>query len=274
MTSYLKLSALVITFNEEMNIYRTLDSIRWVDDVLVLDSGSTDKTLDIVREFENTRILYRRFDSFANQCNYGLSYLNSEWVLSLDSDYVLSRLLSEEIKDLLFSSRSQQFGHKGYSVNFQYLINGKPIRSALMPARTCLYMREYAGYRDEGHGHRIVVCGSIGRLKNRMFHDDRKPVSVWLMTQNKYQLMESIMLRETDSSSLPIQDLIRKHTFLAPFAALCMCLFIRGGILDGKEGIIYAMQRFMAESLLYLFMNLESNGEATKDGQLSIHHLG
>jgi hypothetical protein len=53
-----------------------------------------------------------------------------------------------------------------------------------------------------------------------------------------------------------------------------MCLFIRGGILDGKEGLIYALQRFVAESLLYLFMNIESNAEGSKDGQLRIHHLG
>jgi glycosyltransferase involved in cell wall biosynthesis len=268
------LSALVITFNEEANIYRTLDSIRWIDDVLVLDSGSTDRTVDIVNKFPNTRIIYRKFDSFANQCNFGLSCLDSEWVLSLDSDYVLSPDLTEEIRYLIFRGGFQKANHRAYSIRFQYWINGKPIRSGILPARTCLYLKEYAKYRDEGHGHKVSILGSSGQLKNKIFHDDRKPLSVWIMTQKKYQALEAMMLRGTDSSSLPIQDIIRKHTFLAPFAALFMCLFIRGGILDGKEGLIYALQRFVAESLLYLFMNLESNAEGCKDGQLRIHHLG
>lgn len=268
------LSAIVITYNEEANIYRTLDSIRWIDDVLVLDSGSTDTTIDIVKEFPNTRIVYRRFDSFANQCNFGLNCINSEWVLSLDSDYVLSSELSEEIKYLIFSGSYRKSNHQAYRVRFQYWINGKPIRSALLPPRTCLYMRKYARYKDEGHGHRISIHGTCGQLKNKIWHDDRKSLSVWLMTQKKYQAIESVMLRDTNSSLLPIQDLIRKHTFLAPFASLFVCLFIRGGILDGKEGIIYAFQRFIAESLLYLYMNLKSDGKGAKDGQLPIHHLG
>jgi len=268
------LSALVITYNEQANIYRTLESIRWIEEVLILDSGSTDETINIANHFSNTRIVYRQFDSFANQCNFGLSCLNSEWVLSLDSDYVVSPKLSKEIQHLLFCGGSQHSNHRAYIINFQYWINGKPIRSALLPPRTCLYMREYARYRDEGHGHRVSILGSCGHLRNRICHDDRKPFSVWLMTQRKYQAIESAMLRDTDSSLLPVQDLIRKHTFLAPFASLFICLFIRGGILDGREGIIYALQRFVAESLLYLFMNLESNGEGSKDGQLPIHHLG
>ncbi|MFN9914209.1 MAG: hypothetical protein ACK53L_16590, partial [Pirellulaceae bacterium] len=70
--------------------------------------------------------------------------------------------------------------------------------------------------------------------------------------QKKYQSIEAKMLRQAVSSDLPIQDKIRKHTYLAPFIVFFMCVFIRGGIFDGKEGIIYAFQRLIAESLLYL----------------------
>ena len=71
-TSKNLLSAMIITYNEEANIYRTLHSLRWLSFVLIVDSGSTDQTLSIVSEFANTRVIYRKFDTFANQCNFGL----------------------------------------------------------------------------------------------------------------------------------------------------------------------------------------------------------
>lgn len=255
MTYTKKLSALVITFNEEANICRTLDSLYWVEEVLVVDSGSTDKTIDIVNKFRNTRIVFREFDTFAGQCNFGLSRLSSEWVLSLDADYVLSSGLAEEINTLLFNSCVSKLDHKAFKIDFKYCINGKPIRSSLLPARTCLYKKDYAVYKDEGHGHRIAIQGSVGHLRNWIFHDDRKPLSVWLGNQRKYQEVEAEMLRGTNSLFLPLQDKLRKHTPLAPIATGILCLFIRGGIFDGREGIIYAYQRIVAESLLYLFIN-------------------
>ena len=67
------------------------------------------------------------------------------------------------------------------------------------------------------------------------------------------------MLQSKNSSDLPIQDLIRKHTFIAPFSAFFMCIVLRGGFFDGKEGIIYAFHRLIAEGLLYIYMHSEGN---------------
>lgn len=251
-----QISALIITFNEEANIFRTLSSITWISHVLIIDSGSSDNTLAIVSQFRNTQVIYRKFDTFANQCNFGLSLLTTDWVLSLDADYVLSSELSLEINERLLDMSSNNCLLYGYSISFQYCINGKPIRSGLLPPRTCVYKRKYAQYLDEGHGHKIVINGKIGELRGRIYHDDRKPLSRWLINQLKYQKEEAIMLQSKKISELPIQDILRKHTFLAPFAAFFMCLILKGGILDGRSGIIYAMQRLVAETLLYLYIYL------------------
>lgn len=274
MNETLNLSALVITYNEESNIDRTLNSIRWISEVLVLDSGSSDRTIEIALSFPNVRLVQRKFDTFANQCNFGLRCLTTEWVLSLDADYVLSEEVSKEIQKLLGSDERISIQHRAYAAGFHFCVRGKPIRSGLLPPRTCLYTRKLASYLDEGHGHRVYVDGSTGQLRHKIYHDDRKSLGTWLKTQRKYQAIEALMLKEQPSKGLPIQDLIRKHTFLAPFAAFFMCLFLRGGIFDGKEGVIYAFQRLVAESLLYLSMNLEGNREQSNDGQLDIHHLG
>jgi glycosyltransferase involved in cell wall biosynthesis len=250
-----RLSALVITHNEETNIFRTLSAIQWIHDILIVDSGSTDRTIDIITQFKNTRVIYRRFDSFAKQCNFGLEHLSSDWVLSLDADYVISRSLSKEVIELVSEDKTSQYSYQAYNIGFIYCIDGKPIRSGLLPPRTCLYRRKSAQYIDIGHGHKVIINGKVGQLKNKIFHDDRKSFAKWLENQQRYQRIEAKMLKSKNSSGLPIQDLLRKYTFLAPFSAFFMCLILRRGLLDGKEGVVYAFHRLIAESLLYLYMH-------------------
>lgn len=257
------LSCLIITHNEEENIKRSLDSLTSFLDILIIDSGSTDKTLEIISGYTNTRVMYRLFDTFANQCNYGLEHIKSEWVLSLDADYIITKRLENEIKELLSIKRQSDIKHNGYYIPFKYCINGKVIQSGLLPPRACLYRRTFARYEDIGHAHRVAISGTIGSLKSSILHDDRKSSWIWLKNQKRYQTIEARMLRHTSSSQLPIQDKIRKHTFMAPFMVFFICLFIRGGIFDGKEGLVYAFQRLVAESLL--FMELHDRSHQTEE---------
>lgn len=251
------ISCLIISYNEEKNMRRTLDSIKWCKDVLVIDSGSEDKTVDIIRSYSNTRLLRRKFDTFAKQCNYGLEHITSPWVLSLDSDYIVTKELLEEIKSLVLEQGHSGPQQNGYYIPFRYCINGRPIRSGLLPPRISLYRRESARYVDVGHSHRIRIQGEIGRMTCYLLHDDRKSMWVWLCNQKRYQSIEAEMLKNTRSSLLPLQDKVRKHTCFAPFLVFIICIIIRGGVLDGKEGFIYAFQRLIAESLLFLELHLE-----------------
>jgi glycosyltransferase involved in cell wall biosynthesis len=248
-----KISALLITYNEELNITRTLQSLQWIPKVLVVDSGSNDRTIQIIKSYDNTQIIYRKFDTFAEQCNFGLHQLTSDWILSLDADYVLTTALSHEIY-LLMSNDAQLSSCAAYNISFSYCIYGKPIRSGLLPARTCLYKRILAEYVDIGHGHKVIISGTIGRLKNKIYHDDRKPLKIWFQNQQRYQQTEALLLRKTKTTDLPIQDIVRKHTFFAPLLIFFMCILFRKGFLDGKEGLIYAFQRLTTECLLYLYL--------------------
>jgi len=177
---------LILTYNEAPNIERTLDRLRWARTVLVVDSFSSDDTVAIARRFPNVCVLERSFDSFAGQCNFGLAQVQSEWVLSLDADYVLSDELLDEIADLPASPAAD-----GYSVQFRYCIWGKPLRKSLYPARTVLYRKDKAHYRDDGHGHRVVVSGETKMLSGWIDHDDRKTFDRWLGGQARYSLAET-----------------------------------------------------------------------------------
>src|SRR2546425_10833422 len=110
------ITALILTYNEAPNIARTLDRLRWVHRVVVVDSCSTDETAEIASGFSNVNVVQRPFDFFARQCNFGLEQIRSPWVLSLDADYVLTEELLSEIANLSMDSVT------GYAVRFRYCI--------------------------------------------------------------------------------------------------------------------------------------------------------
>jgi glycosyltransferase involved in cell wall biosynthesis len=243
------LTVLVLTFNEQENIARTLDALRWAREVLIVDSFSTDETLAIVKRFPNTRVVQRRFDSFADQCNFGLSQITTPWVLSLDADYVLSPELQRELQQLVPPEHIA-----GYRARFVYCIGDKPLRGTLYPPRVVLYRRDRARYQNEGHGHRVRIEGNTADLRGVIYHDDRKPLSRWLDAQRKYAALEAEYLLRADPQSLSRVDRLRRSTCLAPLLSLVYTLFIKGLILDGPPGWFYCVQRAYAELLLTLHL--------------------
>lgn len=240
-----QVTPLILTYNEAPNLDRTLQQLSWATTIVVIDSYSTDSTLEILRAYPQVKLFQRAFDSFAAQCNYGLAQIESEWVLSLDADYVLTNDLIDEIQALPAKSDLN-----GYSVPFKYCVFGKPLRGTLLPPRKVLYRREYAVYRDDGHAHRVQVTGSSGMLSSCIHHDDRKSLNHWLWAQDRYMILESKKLLTTPFPQLSWSDRIRKHSLLAPFLILVYCLILKGSILDGWIGWYYACQRMLAELLL------------------------
>jgi glycosyltransferase involved in cell wall biosynthesis len=175
------ITALVITYNEEANIARTLDRLTWAPRILVIDSGSTDATLDIIQSYPRTEVVHRAFDEFASQCNFGIARVTTNWVLSLDADYELSDELVTELHCLRPDAATG-----GYQARFVYRVFGRPLRGTLYPPRTVLYRKDKARYQNEGHGHRVAVAGKVVPLAGVIFHDDRKPLARWFTAQQRY----------------------------------------------------------------------------------------
>jgi glycosyltransferase involved in cell wall biosynthesis len=240
-----QVTPLILTYNEESNIAHTLKAISWARSIIVVDSYSTDSTLQILSGFPNVTVIQRSFDHFADQCNFGISNINTKWVLSLDADYICSDSLAKEIINLNDSN-------SGYRASFQYGVYGKALRASLYPPRTVLYEREKAHYIRDGHAHRVQIQGKIGDLASTILHDDRKPLTHWVQSQTKYAEHEAIKLTDTNNSNLGWKDRIRKTPLLAPLLTFFYCLFVKGLILDGRAGLHYTMQRVFAELILSL----------------------
>lgn len=242
-----EITPLLITFDEIQNIARTMGRLDWAKQIVVVDSGSTDGTLEFLARDQRVEVHHRPFDSFAKQCNFGLSLVRTEWVLSLDADYELSDELMADLAAL-----GPAADEAGFRARFIYRIHGRPLRGSLYPPRTVLYRARGARYDNEGHGHRVRIPGKVSTLSGAIFHDDRKPLARWFAAQSKYAAVEASHLLKAEPAELSLVDRVRRWGWPAPFLVVAYVLIVKRALLDGRAGWFYAFQRLCAEVLLAL----------------------
>ncbi|HEY4326479.1 MAG TPA: glycosyltransferase family 2 protein [Mucilaginibacter sp.] len=248
------LTALILTKNEEPNLKRVLDKLLWLEKVVILDSFSSDSTLEIAKSYTNTVIYQRAFDTHATQWNYGLSLLNSTWVLSLDADYVLTDEFVAETKKMIKSRENV-----AYVSRFKFLVFGHRLLGDNTMPRPVLFKLSDCIYYDDGHTQRLTINGKTGEFNSYILHDDRKSLSRWLSNQDGYAIKESKKLINTPMSEVSLTSKIRKTKVLAPVIVFFQCLFFKGLIFNGWTGWHYTLQRTMVEMLLALRLIEEEN---------------
>jgi len=242
-----EITPLILTFNEAPNLHRALEKLAWAREVVVLDSFSTDETERIARGFANVVFAQRRFDSFAEQCNFGLRQVHTDWVLSMDADYVITDELETEIAQLHSGA-----GISAYFARFRYCIAGRPLRGSLYPPRAVLFRKSLGRYVQDGHAHKLVFDGASDLLRGYLLHDDRKPLARWLESQQSYARHEAQKLMDHASQPGSAADRLRRWIWPAAPAAFVYTLLVKGCLFDGWPGWYYALQRTYAELLLSL----------------------
>jgi glycosyltransferase involved in cell wall biosynthesis len=242
-----QITPLILTYNEAPNIARTLASVSWASDIIVVDSFSNDDTVKIASSFPRVRVFQRAFDCHSKQWEFGLKQtgIATSWVLALDADYVVSNELTNEIETLRPGAETV-----GYRASFVYCIKGRELRSGIYPPVTVLYRRDAASYIQDGHTQRVALQGSVENLSAPMLHDDRKSLKRWLASQSRYTELEAQKLRAANPAELNLADRLRRWRIVVPPAMLVYCLIVRGGIFDGWAGFYYAFQRATAELML------------------------
>ncbi|HEX4132666.1 MAG TPA: glycosyltransferase family 2 protein [Pirellulales bacterium] len=245
-----QITPVVLTCNEAPNIGRCLERLRWAREVLVVDSFSTDETLNIVGEFPNTRVCQRTFDDFANQWHYALDHgeIQTPWILALDADYMVTDEFLAEVNDL-----AERPAISAYVAPFVFAIWGRPLRGSVYPPVAVLFRKNCCRYRQDGHAYRLVVeRGETVSLSSPLVHDDRKSLGRWLQSQSKYMDLEAEKLLATPRGRLSGTDRLRRYTPLAPILVLLYSLVVKRGGFDGPAGWFYAWQRCAAEAILQL----------------------
>jgi hypothetical protein len=242
-----EVTPLILTYNEASNIKRTLEPLGWAREIIVVDSGSTDETLDLLAEHANVRVVQRAFDDHTSQWNFGLDLVGTPWVLSLDADYVLRNGFIRELQGLAPGNDIV-----AYYARFRYLISGKPLRATLYPERAVLFRGKSCRYVADGHTQTLLPRGPTARLTEPIDHDDRKPLDRWLRSQRAYAILEADELLKKAPRALSWPDRLRRLIVVAAPATLAYTLLVKRCALDGWRGWYYAMQRAYAELLLSL----------------------
>lgn len=242
-----QITPLVLTFNEAPNLRRTLEKLGWAREVLVLDSFSTDETEWIARNFSNVVFVHRKFDNHSAQWNFGLDQVKTDWVLSLDADYIVTDELRVEIAQL-----QSEPNISAYFARFRYCVEGRPLRGTLYPPRAVLFQKARCRYVQDGHTQMLAIEGTSRFLNGYLLHDDRKPLSRWLESQRSYARLEAEKLLAHSGHGRSFADHLRRMIWPAAPAAFVYALLVKGCLFDGWPGWFYTLQRIYAELLLSL----------------------
>jgi glycosyltransferase involved in cell wall biosynthesis len=227
----MSLSVAIITLNEEANLARTLRSVAWADEIVVVDSGSTDRTRDIAGEMD-ARVIQQDWLGFGAQKNFALRQCSGDWLLSLDADEEVSPELARETQEVVRGERS---GFDAYSMPRRNLFLGRWLRrGGMYPDRKLRLVRKGAAWFAERPVHEdMEYTAPVGELKGDLIHHAYPTVAGYLEHLQRYSDLGAQMVPTHGALWFTAQ------TLLNPYATFFYNYFVRGGILDGREGLLY-----------------------------------
>lgn len=238
-----KITALAITLNEEENVKRHIQSLDFADEIIFIDSNSTDATVKIAEEL-GVKVIQRSFDDFSKQRNFGIEQAKNDWIVFFDLDEIISPELGEEI----VSKVASQDDSVAYTVRRNLFFLGKQIKYGGWQSDKVIriFNKNYCKYNGDLVHESIVTNGKVGRLKERANHYSYKNFDNYnskLNLNSKLQA-EALYLKKIRPNSY--------HFFIRPNYRFFWQYVYRLGFLDGKEGFILAYIHSFAVLKRYL----------------------
>ena len=224
------LSVVVITYNEEASIGRLLESVRPADEHIVLDCGSTDRTLEIARAF-GAKTFTEEWKGYSAQKNSAIEKATGDWVLSLDADEAVEPGLMEEIRHVV--------GHNppvnGYYIPRKNYFLGRWIRhGGFYPDRKLRLFRRGRGRFGGRPVHEVVqVDGPTGTLNHALMHNAYPTLEGYITHMNRYSSLGAEIVTEKGKTRFSLLNIV-----INPLATFLYNYFLRLGLLDGREGLL------------------------------------
>ncbi|MFL9650014.1 glycosyltransferase family 2 protein [Exiguobacterium chiriqhucha] len=224
-----KISAVIITKNEEANLEECLKSLHWVDEIIIVDSYSTDSTKEIARKY--TPYVYERsWTGYTDQRNYGATKATNEWILSIDADERITEKLSIEIKEKLGANNFVAFKIPMQNYVFNRWMNHSGLGNQY---HTRLYNKKYCEWDSLIHED-IVAKGNIGKMNEKMLHLAYMNVSELIYKIDKYTDLEAEKLIKLHNPPSTAKLLVY------PYAIFLYKYLFQKGFKDGISGFAWA----------------------------------
>lgn len=236
----MKIAAMVSTFNEEANIEECLETLKWVDELVLVDSGSQDKTLDIAKRY-NPKVVFTPPGNSAEFRNVGLDVITSDWVLIVDADERVSGELRQEIQQIIDGNPAAI----GYYLPRKNLFMRKWIRHCgWYPDYILRLFRNCPEHRFSGLVHEsIKLAGKAGHLKNPLTHYTYSGLEQYLNKFNRYTTLSAEMIYERG------RKITLFHLVIRPPLEFVKMFIVKRGFLDGIYGLIISTM-----SSMYVFV--------------------
>lgn len=256
-------TAIILTFNEAVNIDACVRNLHNFDEVVVVDSGSTDETLDILRRnHPKVRILKNKFENFGQQRNWAIENTEprNKWILFIDADEFMEPALTDEIRDFI-TSPGTAVG--AYIAGRNYFLGRWIKHSTYYPVfQLRLLKRGQVTYQKEGHGQREVTSGKVAYLKSTWRHEGfSKGIESWVSRHNRYSSDEIDLILKLRKAPLKMSEFLTRDRVarrralkklgarlpFRPFGKFFYGYFCCRGFLDGYPGLLYNLLRFAHE---------------------------
>jgi len=265
-----EITFIVLTYNEAINLPHLLNNISgFAKDVLILDSYSTDKTVEIA-ESHGAKVFFREFDDFSMQRNYALENLpiQTEWIFFIDADEMLTNDLKNEICLKLNETKVD-----GFYIKRRFYWKGKWIKHGYYPI-WLLRLGRYGKIKCDSrpiNEHLICSNDNVDKLQNDFLDYNRKNLSDWIAKHNNYSDREAIQLINRDTNDkgkffgnqYERKRWFRQHVWLKlpplirPLIYFLYRYFLRLGFLDDKEGFMYHFMHAFIYRIIIDFKYLE-----------------
>ncbi len=252
------ISATVITFNEEANIAGALESLRWADEIVVVDSGSTDATLEICRKF-GVSPCTRAWTGYVDQKNWAVEKAKNDWVFSLDADERVSPALQQEMTSLISAGPR----HPGYRIPRVAFFMGRWIRHGdwYPDYQLRLFDRRHGRWQGGRVHESVRLDQEPGLLNGEIHHFTYRDLSAYLRRLESYSTLAAADYRQRGKVSTPLSMLLN------PTATFVKTYLLKRGFLDGTPGFVVAVMGavsvFFKYAKLYELQGQPRRGEET-----------
>lgn len=243
------ISAVLITLNEENVLEKTLRALAWADEIVVVDSGSTDATVAIAEQF-GAKVFFRKFDGYGPQKHFAVAQASHDWVLALDADEVVTQQLQAEIISTL-----QKPNYQGYYVPISLIFLNRLLRfgGEYKMLHLRLFNKQFGNFNQKTIHEGVELTGKVGRLQHQLLHYSYADLHDYFQKFNHYTSRAAAQLHEQGKKA-SLWKVVGRFplTFLKIYV-------LKLGFLDGYAGFVWALFSAMYPVVKYAKLREKNN---------------